>query len=430
MWQVAMATLEEFEQELQEALAHLYDPDYRPSESLCLLTGCDAREGALGVQSAILHTIKDLEPPPDTPRGARTRLIYDLLHSRFVLKLTQEETAERLCMSVASAWRAQREAIHVLFRLFWEHRAEHRRPAGIHTGEEEGLPLEGRILDAQLSDWRSQVERELASLQASAPGAVADVAKVVNDVIELESALTAEQDVRLDVGFVQPDMVAMVHPSVLYQMLVTAIGRLARYISSGQIAIFAGLEDGNARVVMTAAITADHRPSEDDLIRDVLVPEGASIGAHIDRDSVFLWLKLPSLGKITVLVVDDNPDMADLYRRSTEGTSYHIVHIARGQDLLATVEAVQPDVIVLDVMLPDIDGWKLLMRLYEDPATRPIPVIVCSVVREEDLALSLGAALYLAKPVRARQFIQALDQALLQASAGAPRSPANSATAC
>jgi CheY-like chemotaxis protein len=229
---------------------------------------------------------------------------------------------------------------------------------------------------------------------------------------------------------VQPDLAATVHPSVLYQMLVTAIGRLARYTPAGRIAIFAGLEDGNARITITAAITADQMPAEEDLIRDVLVPEGASIGAQIDGESVFLWLKLPSPGKVTVLVVDDNPDMADLYRRSTEGTSYHIVHIAQGQDLFETVETAKPDVIVLDVMLPDIDGWKLLMRLYETPATRPIPVIVCSVVREEELALSLGAALYLAKPVRARQFIQALDRVLLQASARAPRSPANSAATC
>jgi CheY-like chemotaxis protein len=357
-------------------------------------------------------------------------LIYDLLHSRFVLKLTQEETAERLCMSVASAWRAQREAIHVLLRLFWERGAEQRRLADIPAREGVGLSAEAGMPESQLPDWRSQVERELAALRASAPGAVSDVAQVVDDVMELERALTAERGVRLEVGYVQPDLVAVVHPSVLYQMLVTAVGRLARYTPSGRIAVFAGLEDGNARVAITAPITAEHRPSEDDLIRDVLVPEGVSIGADIDGESVFLWLELPSLGKVTVLIVDDNPDMADLYRRSTEGTSYHIVHIGEGQNLFETVEAVKPEVIVLDVMLPDVDGWKLLMHLYENPATRPIPVIVCSVVREEELALSLGATLYLAKPVRARQFIQALDRVHLQASARAPRSAANSATAC
>jgi CheY-like chemotaxis protein len=126
-------------------------------------------------------------------------------------------------------------------------------------------------------------------------------------------------------------------------------------------------------------------------------------------------VEVPSVGKTTVLVVDDNLDMARFYRRCSEGTRYHIVHVAQGQGLFETVKVVVPDIIVLDVMLPDVDGWELLMRLHEDPTTRSTPVIICTVVKEEDLALSLGAARYLTKPVRPREFIQALDQLLLQA---------------
>ena len=63
-------------------------------------------------------------------------------------------------------------------------------------------------------------------------------------------------------------------------------------------------------------------------------------------------------------------------------------------------------------MLPGIDGWELLTHLHETPHTRAIPVIVCSVIRGEEMALALGATLYLQKPIRSRQFITALDQAL------------------
>ncbi len=65
--------------------------------------------------------------------------------------------------------------------------------------------------------------------------------------------------------------------------------------------------------------------------------------------------------------------------------------------------------IVLDIMLPDIDGWELLTNLHEYPGTRAIPVIICSVVKQEELAEALGAALYVAKPVMRKQFIEALD---------------------
>jgi CheY-like chemotaxis protein len=113
-----------------------------------------------------------------------------------------------------------------------------------------------------------------------------------------------------------------------------------------------------------------------------------------------------------VLVVDDNVDLVHFYRRYAAGTRYHIVHLSQGTGVLEAVESVTPDIIVLDVMLPDVDGWDLLVQLHEHPATRPIPVVVCSVVREEELALSLGASVYLPKPVRRREFIGALDQAV------------------
>jgi len=104
--------------------------------------------------------------------------------------------------------------------------------------------------------------------------------------------------------------------------------------------------------------------------------------------------------------------LVHFYRRYTTGTRYQIVHLAEGQHALETIQEVKPDIIVLDVMLPDIDGWELLADLRQQPAAETLPIIVCSVVRRAELALSLGASLYLPKPVRRRQFIQALGQIL------------------
>jgi len=190
---------------------------------------------------------------------------------------------------------------------------------------------------------------------------------------------------------------------------------LARHTSTEKITIFARLEDGNVKIALTGSVAAEDRFTESDLVRDILTPEDVSVQVCVENDHIFLWIEVVSVGRTTVLAVDDNLDMARFYRRCTEGSRYHIVHTAQGQSLFETIETTAPDVIVLDIMLPDVDGWQLLMHLHEDPATRSIPVIVCSVVREEDLPLSLGAALYLPKPVRHREFIQALDRVLSQA---------------
>lgn len=419
-----MITSEEFERQLQEALAHLYDPDYQPPEAFCAALGCRVQDGALAVQTAILRAIKDLEPPSDTPPTASTRQTYDLLHNRFVLRLTQEETADRMHISRTSVHRIQRMATHVLARALWE--------GGAAQQAAEGGEQITEIPNTQAPDWQSQMQRELAALQASAPNAVSDVGETIESVLKLGNVLTSQYEAHVEVESVQPGLMAAIHPSIFRQILIAAIRRMAQYTSPGPITIFARLEDGNVKITLTGPVTVvgDRHPTEGDLIRDLLVPEDVHVEAHVDGERAFLWVGLPSTGKVTVLVVDDNPDMARFYRRSTEKTSYHIVHTAEGQNLFETISATAPDIIVLDVMLPDIDGWELLTRLHQDPALRHIPVIVCSVVREEELALSLGAACYLPKPVRSREFIQALDRVLAQAPARASRSPVNNAATC
>jgi CheY-like chemotaxis protein len=131
---------------------------------------------------------------------------------------------------------------------------------------------------------------------------------------------------------------------------------------------------------------------------------------QLQGHQVSFQVELPAARKVTVLVVDDNADLIHFYRRYLTGTRYQIVHIAEGQNLLERVGQIAPDIIVLDVMLPDMDGWELLTQLREDPLTQTTPIVVCSVVRREELALALGAAAYLSKPVRRQQFIQALEQ--------------------
>jgi len=165
------ATLETFEAQLREALAHLYDPDYRPSPLVAAAAGCDLRAGVLAVQSALTRAIEQLRPADEAPALARTTRNYQLLRNRFVLKLTVEETADRMVMSPSSVRRSQREAVHWLARYLWEQYC-----AREQTVEEWGSDSsqEGLAVARQV-----QVERDLASLQAETPGLVARIADAV-----------------------------------------------------------------------------------------------------------------------------------------------------------------------------------------------------------------------------------------------------------
>jgi CheY-like chemotaxis protein len=410
-----MNSYQEFDQELYEALCHLYDPDYQPCDALCTIMGCDPGQGMPAVQAAILRAIERLEPRPDTPPTAPMSQIHDLLHHRFVLQLTQEETACRLNVSRRTVNRLQHRAAHALSGALWR---------GSWSVDQANTDLvvasaEDASTGAQIADWHAQMQRELDSLQAKAPNASCNVEEVIGSVLDFVDPMFSNMDVCAEVRSVQSGLIAAIHPVLLHQVLISALRRLAPHVSDGQISVYARLEEGNVRMTLTGATAVTEGLIEQDFVDGIPISKAVSIETSIEGTQAFVWIGVPSMNKLTVLVVDDNEDMARFYKHCAIGTRYHIVHVAQGSNLFDAVGSNLPDAIVLDVMLPDIDGWRLLMRLREDPATRSIPIIISTVVQEEELALSLGATSYLAKPVQPREFVQALDQALPPALATA-----------
>ena len=69
---------------------------------------------------------------------------------------------------------------------------------------------------------------------------------------------------------------------------------------------------------------------------------------------------------------------------------------------------------MLDVMLPGIDGWELLGRLREHPRTRNVPVVISTILPQEQLALALGAAAFLRKPINRETLLSSLDRLLIR----------------
>ena len=118
---------------------------------------------------------------------------------------------------------------------------------------------------------------------------------------------------------------------------------------------------------------------------------------------------------LTVLVVDDNQGLIDLFRRYLAGSRWEVVSARNGAEARAAAAQAAPSAIILDVMMPDEDGWEVLMSLRRTLAPAEVPVIVCSVLNARPLAQALGAG-YLAKPVTRQALRQALA-ALVQDSA-------------
>jgi Amt family ammonium transporter len=131
----------------------------------------------------------------------------------------------------------------------------------------------------------------------------------------------------------------------------------------------------------------------------------------------------------TLLVIDDNQEFADLFRRFLTVHHWEVIGAADGETAYAEISRKRPAVILLDVMMPRQDGWEFLMGVKSRDDTRDIPVIVCSVLSEPQLAASLGADAYLTKPVTQQALLQALAPWEREESAPEPKregSPARS----
>ncbi|MFT4744740.1 MAG: adenylate cyclase [Nitriliruptoraceae bacterium] len=102
-----------------------------------------------------------------------------------------------------------------------------------------------------------------------------------------------------------------------------------------------------------------------------------------------------------VLIVDDEPDVLLLCRVNLEFEGYHVTTAADGQEGLATARSLQPDVVLLDVMMPKMDGWQVLEAIKADEVISDIPVVMLTAkVQDEDQirGWSAGAAEYITKP--------------------------------
>jgi signal transduction histidine kinase/CheY-like chemotaxis protein len=100
----------------------------------------------------------------------------------------------------------------------------------------------------------------------------------------------------------------------------------------------------------------------------------------------------------TILIIDDETPAHDLLGRELAGAGYDILHASGGREGLKLAKQARPDVITLDIMMPDLDGWSVLKALKSDPELCEIPVVLVTIMRDRDLGFALGAADYITKP--------------------------------
>ncbi len=110
-----------------------------------------------------------------------------------------------------------------------------------------------------------------------------------------------------------------------------------------------------------------------------------------------------------VLVIEDDPKAVDLLRIYLSEAGYAAEIAKDGEEGLEKAKRLSPNAIILDVLLPKVDGWNFLSQIKADATTKDIPVIIVSIVDQKGKGFALGAADYLVKPIKKETLIKALE---------------------
>jgi CheY-like chemotaxis protein len=117
------------------------------------------------------------------------------------------------------------------------------------------------------------------------------------------------------------------------------------------------------------------------------------------RDQVVVTTPRTTDRESRILVVDDEPNIRELLTQELTEAGYRVSAAANGREAIARVRSERPDLVILDVMMPEMNGFDVAAVLKNDPATMEIPIVILSIVQDHDRGFRLGIDRYLTKPL-------------------------------
>ena len=116
-----------------------------------------------------------------------------------------------------------------------------------------------------------------------------------------------------------------------------------------------------------------------------------------------------------VLVAEDNPVNRELLRELLENRGYTVIEACNGQEALCMIDEIQPDILLLDISMPVLDGYAVARKIRENPARAPLPILAITAYAmqgDREKILHSGFDGYLSKPVNARALADELERLL------------------
>lgn len=273
---------------------------------------------------------------------------------------------------------------------------------------------------------------------------------VINGALSFAVGLTKDKRIKLEKSIPSELPPVRADATRIRQVLINFLSNAAKFTEEGTITLKAGVQtgpSGKPEVLISVTDTGIGISQEDQ--KKLFLPfsqvdasatrktGGSGLGLSISRllielhggrvgvisdsgkgSTFYFTLPLPytepdmSENEVTsiVLSIDDDRQVISLYERYLKSHNYQVVALTDPALAVARAREVKPFAITLDVMMPNRSGWSVLEALKADEYTRNIPVIICSIVADQEKGFSLGAADYLTKPILEEDLVHSLDR--------------------
>ncbi len=391
---------EKFAALFKDLISHLNDPTVIETHPLSryfrVADKSSATPRVKAIQDLILREIENLRPPGKEPQIQSPEWRpYLILYKRYVLGESPREIANALYIGDRQFRRDHSRALQALSNRIWENYLL--PPTEQETAEQ----------PAAENEFVLHFER-------------LDLVETLKNLETILSHRLQREQIRLELHLPSYSIPISADRVLLRQMILSLINYGLQLCTADRIQIRA--ESSPKTTSLRIGFETDEQwesvREESRHLLSYIRAWGQRIQVSIQEDYPPPGLKgMVSLGLIfapirhrTVLVVDDQVAALKMFERYLSRTGLQVIGINNPEETLSIAAQLRPDLIILDVMMPRLDGWEVLQSLRSNLATRKIPVLVCSAWDEPELAYSLGAAAFLKKPLLQRNLLDVLYQ--------------------
>jgi CheY-like chemotaxis protein len=373
---------DDFIEQVKQALEHLYDFPFLQHHPLATLlpTATKNAEEPIGhrLRRELIAAIDTLNPGSTVSVRSGISRLFNLMHLHYVGGMTIQETALELGISLRQAYRDLRRGQESVSEILWFNQ---------NLTSHASTPTDASTIHSEVARIEGEVK-------------ATTITQHLTIALRAVEKLAERQNIILT--YATPTRPVVVHTNsvIAQQVLVSFFSQTVQQLNNQTLDVRL-LEQSNR-----ICLTITHKMATlayNDLLLGLL----NKIEWQLSQEPHQVSIIMNGL-QASVLIIDDNEGLHTLLERYFTGYPYQLIYATNGADGLALAQNILPDVIIMDLMMPHMDGWELLQRLKLTSPTNTIPVIICSVINDPELAYSLGATHFIAKPLNKDDLLNAL----------------------